>query len=116
VRKTLIFVLLLGTLFSLPACAVRGGVVVEDRSMRGAILERIQDQQQRINQGVRSGELTRREADVLQDNLDWIRRRFNQMKADGLLTPREIERLDEMLDRNSAMIYNKKHNPARRLY
>jgi hypothetical protein len=37
------------------------------------------------------------------------------MKADGRLTVEEQQRLDQMLERNSQMIYNKKHNPARRL-
>jgi len=77
--------------------------------------ERIQQQQERINQGIRSGELTRAEAEVLLDNLERIERHYYRMKADGRLTEEEKERLDRMLDRNSRMIYDKKHNPVRRL-
>jgi uncharacterized tellurite resistance protein B-like protein len=77
--------------------------------------ERIRDQQERINQGIRSGELTRAEADVLQDNLDRIKHRYSRMKADGRLTSKEQAKLDQMLDHNSRMIYNKKHNPVTRL-
>ncbi|MFA5354220.1 MAG: hypothetical protein WC291_08315, partial [Thermodesulfovibrionales bacterium] len=55
------------------------------RVYQADILDRIAEQQQRINQGVRSGALTRGEADTLQDSLDWIKRNFNQMKADGRL-------------------------------
>jgi hypothetical protein len=79
-------------------------------------LERIENQQRRINQGVRSGELTRKEAAVLQDNLEWIKGNYTRMKSDNMLTLRERARLDKMLDENGEMIRNKKHNPAKRLY
>ncbi|MCG2720862.1 MAG: hypothetical protein L6290_02445 [Thermodesulfovibrionales bacterium] len=78
--------------------------------------ERIENQQRRINQGIESGELTRKEAGILQDNLNWIRDKYARMTANGILTQNEQERLDKMLDKNSEMIKNKKHNPARQLY
>jgi predicted PilT family ATPase len=78
--------------------------------------ERIENQQRRINQGIESGELTRKEARILQDNLNWIRNQYARMTANGILTQNEQERLDKMLDKNSEMIKNKKHNPARQLY
>jgi len=78
--------------------------------------ERIENQQKRINHGVDSGELTRKEARILQDNLNWIRDKYARMTANGILTQNEQERLDKMLDKNSEMIKNKKHNPARQLY
>jgi hypothetical protein len=87
----------------------------EQRAVAGDFQERIRDQRERIDQGIRSGALTRSEADILLDNLDRIRDRFSRMKADGRLTVEEQQRLDQMLERNSQMIYNKKHNPARRL-
>jgi len=101
--------LVIAALLTLVICIV-AGVAYAD------IPDRIRDQQARINQGVRSGELTRGEADVLQDNLRWIRERFNRMTADGLLTPAERANLDRMLERNDQMIYNKKHNPIGRVY
>jgi len=83
---------------------------------RGADLgDRVKQQRDRIQQGIRSGELTRAEAEVLLDNLERIERHYYRMKADGRLTEEEKERLDRMLDRNSRMIYDKKHNPVRRL-
>ncbi len=88
---------------------------VEQRAVAGDFLDRILNQRERIEQGMRSGELTRREADILLDNLSWIRHKFQRMKADGRLTPVEQARLDRMLDDNSQMIYNKKHNVPRRL-
>jgi hypothetical protein len=77
--------------------------------------ERIHDQQQRINQGIKSGELTQREAQVLQSNLDNISIRYKNMRSDGAMRQREIEKLEKMLDRNSRMIRNKKHNPVERI-
>lgn len=113
-KKLLILALLFGTFSALPACVVRS-TVVEERPT-GDIPARIASQQQRIDQGVASGELTRGEANLLQDNLNYVRSEFARMRADGLLTPREVDRLERLLDNNSQMIFNKKHNPARRLY
>lgn len=77
---------------------------------------RISDQQKRIDQGIASGQLTRLEADTLQDNLNWIKYEFSRMTDDGLLTPAESRRLDDMLDRNSRMILDRKHNPVKAFY
>ncbi len=101
--------LLIAALLVLAVCFV-AGVACAD------VPDRIRNQQARIDQGIRSGELTRSEADVLQDNLNWIRETFNRMLADGSLTPEERAKLDQMLERNSQMIYNKKHNPIGRVY
>jgi polyhydroxyalkanoate synthesis regulator phasin len=79
------------------------------------IRERIEEQQKRIDQGIASGQLTRREADIVQDNLNRIRAAEARMKADGTLAPRERARLEHMLDRNSKMISKEKHNPVRRI-
>jgi len=80
------------------------------------IRERIGEQQRRIDQGVSSGQLTRQEADTLQDNLSWIRYELARMNDDGRLTPGERSRLDGLLDRNNNMIINKKHNPVTVFY
>jgi hypothetical protein len=112
-KKVLIIALLLGTVFALTSCVVRSTAV---DGQAGDIPSRIASQQNRIDQGVASGELTRGEANLLQDNLNYVRDQYARMKADGLLTPREVTRLDRLLDQNSQMILNKKHNIPRRLY
>jgi peptidoglycan hydrolase CwlO-like protein len=71
--------------------------------------DRIEKQQSRINQGMKSGEITKREAVILQDNLDRIKDEYTRLQS-------ERERLDRMLHKNSEMIWNKKHNPAKRLF
>ena len=101
-RRYLVIVALL----TLAVCIVAGVAYADFR-------DAIRNQQERIEQGVRSGELTRSEADILQDNLNWIRDRSQRMKADGRFTLEEQARLDRMLDENSEMIYNKKHNVRR---
>ncbi|NJD55705.1 MAG: hypothetical protein FIA94_04775 [Nitrospirae bacterium] len=84
------------------------------RSM--SIDERIGNQQHRIDQGIASGELTLKEAEVIQENLNWIKNRYTRFRADGTLTWQEQRELEDYLDTNGYMIFNKKHNPARRLY
>lgn len=80
-----------------------------------SINKRIKVQQQRIHDGRRTGKLTPREADIVQDNLDYVRRQRAKYKSDGALGRGERKRLHEMLDDNSDLIYRKKHN-FRRLY
>ena len=108
-------------LFSLAAPAVfaEQGHVYQDGSGKyhhDKFFDRIKNQQKRINQGIKSGELTGEEAALLQDNLDWIKEKYSRMISDNILTKQERERLDRMLDQNSEMIKDKKHNPAKRLY
>lgn len=75
---------------------------------------RIDNQQKRIDNGIRSGELTRKEAEIVQENLDRIKAAYSRMKADGKLSEKEQEKLDKKLDRNDKMIYDKKHNAIER--
>lgn len=71
---------------------------------RGDLRERIENQQRRIREGVAKGQLTRQEAAMVQDNLDWIRATYERMTRDGMLTPPEAGRLEAMLDDNGRMI------------
>lgn len=87
-----------------------------DQADRYDIGTRINNQQRRIDQGISSGELTRREADVLIDNLNWIRDEYTRARRDGRLTQTEIERLSEHLNQNNRMITDKKNNDIRRVY
>jgi hypothetical protein len=91
------------------------GSVLAGNTYDPVINDRITEQQKRIDEGIASGQLSSAEADILQDNLNWIKAEETRLKADGKLTPKERARLNKMLDRNSNMIYKKKHNPIRRL-
>ena len=72
--------------------------------------QREANQQQRINQGVATGQLTPREATNLQRRQDKLNANEARAKADGVVTPAERRRLQREANRNSRKIYNKKHN------
>src|SRR5215470_146366 len=67
-------------------------------------------EQARINQGVRSGELTRHEARRLEAEQARIRVDERFYRADGKLGPRERERLRKELGHASHDIYREKHD------
>jgi len=67
-------------------------------------------EQQRINQGIRSGELTRREARQLEGGLARIRIDERFARLDGHLTPAERARLERELTHESRSIYRQKHD------
>ena len=69
------------------------------------------NQDHRIQQGARSGELTRREYYRLQAQQARIDRAEDRMRwSGGRLTNRERARLDRRQDRASARIYRQKHD------
>lgn len=72
--------------------------------------QREANQQQRINQGVASGQLTPREATNLQNNQNRLKANEARAKADGVVTRAERQRLQREARHNSRKIYNKKHN------
>jgi uncharacterized protein YdeI (BOF family) len=78
---------------------------------RNGINERQHNQQQRIRQGVRSGELTGVEAARLQRREAQIK--LNEARArrsGGEFTPEERARIQGQLDRSSQNIYQQKHD------
>ena len=78
---------------------------------RNGVNERQHNQQQRIRQGVRSGELTGVEAARLQRQQAQIR--LNEARArqsGGEFTPRERARIQRQLNRSSGNIYRQKHD------
>jgi hypothetical protein len=83
------------------AAAQSGARSVERRSAR---------QELRIGQGVRAGQLTRRETVRLRQGQRHIRRMEMRARADGQIGPRERVRLHRALDRQSVRIWRLKHN------
>jgi hypothetical protein len=72
--------------------------------------ERQDNQRQRINQGVASGELTKKEAAVLRTEQRAIKAEKKAFKADGKVTAAERAKLRRDQNQASRHIYNKKHN------
>lgn len=79
-----------------------------------SINERQAQQRERIEQGVRTGELSREEAQTLRAEQRAIGREERYYRADGVLTPRERHELQRELDEASQNIYEEKHDPERR--
>lgn len=76
--------------------------------------QRQTNQQQRIEQGVESGSLTRREANRLEAQQNRIERAETRMEADGVVTSSERRRLLARENTASRNIYRKKQNLRRR--
>ena len=76
--------------------------------------QRQHNQQQRIQQGVQSGELTRGETRRLQAEQRGIRQEERAYKADGQLTRDERKDLRQDLNVASRTIYSEKHDAETR--
>lgn len=72
--------------------------------------QRQANQQQRIDQGVASGQLSKREARRLQIREAKLAAHESAAKSDGVVTRRERVRLNREANANSKAIYKKKHN------
>jgi len=74
--------------------------------------QRLENQHDRINQGIKSGELTRREAGNLKAKDARIKNneRFDRKKDNGKLTPTQRASLNKQLNHESRNIYRDKHN------
>jgi hypothetical protein len=74
--------------------------------------QRESNQQARINQGVKSGELTRKETSKLESEEARIRvnERFDKRKDGGKLTAADRAKLQKQLNQASRNIYRDKHN------
>jgi len=92
------------------AAAMTAGIACAAPTDDPGIQQREQNQQQRIQQGIGSGQLTPREAGRLEAGQARIEQRESRMKADGVLTRSERRKLTREQNRASRAIYRKKHN------
>ena len=86
-----------------------GGAAIGSMKDPG-IQRRMQNMEQRIDQGIQSGELTPKEAGKLEAEQAKIRQTEQRMKSDGNLTGKERQKLHNMQDRSSDRIYRQKHD------
>lgn len=82
-------------------------------SSGGRIDQRQSNQQKRIDQGVKSGELTQQEAARLQQDQARIQRMENKARADGTITREEAARIERAQDRQSKAIARESHDKQR---
>lgn len=71
---------------------------------------REQNQKERINEGRKSGELTRHEAHKLRREEHRVRKAERKAKADGVVTPEERAKLNRKLNKTSRDIHREKHD------
>jgi hypothetical protein len=74
------------------------------------VTKRQVQQQHRIKEGVRSGELTKKEAARLELQQARIQHDKKAAKADGVVTGEERKKLAREQNRSSKTIFRKKHN------
>ena len=89
--------------------------VVTPAAQDPAISKAIADQQNKINQGIQSKQLTVGEAKALEENLTHIREEDTRLRADGNFTQADKDQLQKLLAQNSEMIRDKKTNPVKTL-
>ena len=76
----------------------------------GEIEERQKRQQERIGEGIASGELKPKEAVKLEAEQGAIQKKKRRYKSDGKLTPKEKAKLNKDLNKASKDIYKEKHD------
>ena len=72
------------------------------------------NQQERIKGGVKSGELTRKEAAKLEARERKIARDKRKAKADGVVTPKERAKIQHEQNKTSRRIYKEKHDAQKK--
>jgi hypothetical protein len=78
-----------------------------------AIQQEIADQQNKIDQGIKSKQLTLDEGKMLQQNLKGIKDQDTSYRADGTYGPDEKAQIQKLLNQNAGMIRDKKSNPVK---
>ena len=96
-------------------CAVLVALYGSSCAMASSINERQSNQQNRIEQGVYTGELTQKEANILGRQQVKTHRKEARFKSDGTFTVKERARIHRDLNRNSRNIHRQKHDGQQRL-
>ncbi len=104
-RKTMTILMTLGILFGLTVTSFAHG----NRKVPVARKRQV-EQQQRIGQGVRSGELTRNEVRGLQKEQRDIQQEIRESRGDGIVTGAERRDIQQEQNQASRHIRRAKHN------
>ncbi|MBT8440259.1 MAG: hypothetical protein KJO91_11070 [Gammaproteobacteria bacterium] len=108
---------ILKTLMVLPiACLISMPVFAHqyDHDGYSRFDKRVDKQKSRIRQGVKSGELTRKEASKLRHQQKKIAKLERKLSRDGYLTRHERKKLNRRQNKASERIYRLKHNDQSR--
>jgi hypothetical protein len=104
--KEIITTILTGSIAFMLAVAPAFAASTDDPGIQ----KREANQERRIDQGVKSGQLTPQEAGKLEAREAKIKQDEERMKSDGKLTKKERAKLTKEQNRASKKIYKKKHN------
>jgi len=100
----------------LMAFAISGVATAQEQTAqpkpKSKVAQRQLNQQKRIQQGVKSGELTKGEAKQLEKQQGRIQatKQYDKAENGGKLTAKDKAQLNRMQNRASRNIYRKKHN------
>ena len=101
-------------IIGLAAMLSLAGAIACSQTATPKVTHRQVNQQARIKEGVKSGELTKREAVRLEAREAKIARDKARAKADGVVTPAERAKLGREQNRASRHIYRQKHDGQKR--
>lgn len=104
------------TIIAVLTFIVLAGIIEVHAQQTPVVDQRQAVQRHRIQNGVRSGELTRRESANAREDQRRIRRTERRAKADGVVTGSERARLDRKQDRASRQLRRNKHDVQDRSY
>ena len=90
--------------------AVLPGLALAQTSSTPRVDKRQDEQQQRIDKGVASGELNQKEAARLQKGQQHVQKMEDTAVADGKVTKKERRHLESAQDKQSKKIYREKHD------
>ena len=93
---------------------ILAGILGAPLYAQGPVNTRQENQKARIRQGVKSGELTRKEARQLVKGQAKIRTVERKAKSDGDITRKEARKLDRSLDKASKRILKQKNDNQNR--
>ena len=96
--------------FALPVLAQTAAAPARDPAATPGIDKRQATQQQRIDQGVKSGALTGKEAARMEKGQARVQKMEDKAKADGKVTPKERARLQKAENTQSRHIAREKHD------
>ena len=79
-------------------------------SAKAQVNERQKNQKERTVQGVKSGEITKKEAKTIHTQQKHVQQMEDKAKSDGVVTKKEKVKLNTAQNAASSSIYRKKHN------
>jgi uncharacterized membrane protein YebE (DUF533 family) len=98
------------TMIAALLCAVALPAFAQDTTSTRRIDKRQANQERRIEQGEKSGQLTPREAARLERGQAHVQKMEDKAVADGKVTPRERAKIERAQNRESRKIRREKHD------